>query len=104
MQGSAPDVPCANSKHWVQGARRDTDIERSYTMAKHTETYENCAIEIDDDDKLRIEGKDINYEYDAISNKWSANYLPYTQYDSLLELARAIARDTVEFVEPEDQE
>jgi len=71
-------------------------------MTKHRETFENCTIEIEDDDGLRVAGKDINYDYDAVSNKWSADYLPYTQYDSLLDLAKAIARDTVEFVGSEE--
>ena len=40
-------------------------------MTKHTETFANCTIEIEDDDSLRIAGKDINYDYDAVSKKWS---------------------------------
>ncbi len=68
-------------------------------MTKHTETFANCTIEIEDDDSLRIAGKDINYDYDPVSKKWSASYLPYTHYDSLQSLAQAIVRDTVEFVD-----
>ncbi len=68
-------------------------------MTKHTETFANCTIEIEDDDSLRIAGKEINYDYDPVSREWSASYLPYTKYDSLLALAQAIARDTVEFVD-----
>ncbi len=71
-------------------------------MTKHSETFANCKIEIEDDDSLRIAGKDINYDYDPVSKKWSASHLPYTHYDSLLDLAQAIARDTVEFVDPKD--
>lgn len=66
-------------------------------MAHHKETFEGCEIEIKDDANLSINGKEINYEYDQVKNKFSTRYLPYTQYDSLLEMARAIARDTVEF-------
>lgn len=71
-------------------------------MTKHTETFANLTIEIDDDDSLRIAGKDINYDYDPVSKKWSASYLPYTQHDSLVDLARAIAGDTVEFVDSQN--
>ena len=68
-------------------------------MAKHSEIFANCTIEIEEDDSLRIAGKEINYDYDPVAGQWSASYLPYTRYDSLLELARAIAGDTVEFVD-----
>jgi hypothetical protein len=67
-------------------------------MTTHTETFANHTIDIDDDGGLRIDGKEIHYEHDPVSNTWSASYLPYTQYNSLLELARAIVRDTVEFI------
>ncbi|MBA3613632.1 MAG: hypothetical protein H0W49_12115 [Nitrospirales bacterium] len=66
-------------------------------MANHKETFEGCVIEIKDDVNLTINGKEINYEHDRTNNKWSSRYLPYTKYNSLLELARAIVRDTVEF-------
>ena len=68
-------------------------------MTKHTEVFENCTIEIEDDDSLRIAGKEIIYHYNSVLRKWSANYLPYMHYDSLLDLARAIVSDTVEFVD-----
>ncbi len=71
-------------------------------MTKHTEVFENCTIEIEDDDSLRIAGKEIIYDYDPASRKWSAGYLPYKNYDSLLDLAQAIVRDTVEFVHAQD--
>lgn len=67
-------------------------------MASHRETYKGFEIDIEDDTKLTINGKEIDYEYDNVENKWSSRYLPYTRYDSLLELAQAIARDTVEFI------
>ena len=66
-------------------------------MANHKETFEGCAIEITDDDMLSINGKKIDYEQDGTKGKWSSRYLPYTNYNSLVEMARAIARDTVEF-------
>lgn len=66
-------------------------------MAHHKETYEGYAIEIEDDAKLTINGKDIDCEHDSTEDKWSSRYLPYTRYGSLLELARAIARHSVEF-------
>ena len=66
-------------------------------MANHKETYKACAIEIKDDVNLMINGKEIDYEHDTTKSKWSSRYLPYTKYNSLLELAREIARNTVEF-------
>jgi hypothetical protein len=68
-------------------------------MTKHTETVGNYTITIEDDESLNIAGKAIDYAYDPVSNKWSSRYLPYSSYDSLLELARAIATDTVEFID-----
>ncbi|GJL76152.1 hypothetical protein [Nitrosomonas sp.] len=66
-------------------------------MAHHKEIFEDCEIEIKDDNKLLINSKEIDYEHDRDINKWSSRYLPYTRYDSLLEMARAIAQHTVEF-------
>ncbi|WP_293006246.1 hypothetical protein [Nitrosomonas sp.] len=66
-------------------------------MANYKETFEDCEIEIKDDIHLFINGKLIDYQHDRAKNKFSSKYLPYTQYDSLLELARAIIQHTVEF-------
>lgn len=66
-------------------------------MAIHRETFEGCDIEIKDDINLSINGKEIDYEFDQVKNKFYSKYLPYTQYNSLLEMARAIAKHTVEF-------
>ena len=66
-------------------------------MAIHRETYEGADIEIKDDIDLSINGKQIDYEFDQVKNKFYSRYLPYTQYNSLLEMARAIAKHTVEF-------
>ncbi len=71
-------------------------------MPSHKETLEGCTIEIQDEDNLTINGKDIQYEHDRDENKWSSKYLPYTKYNSLLEMARAIVRDTVEFSNVKD--
>ena len=66
-------------------------------MAKHKEVLDGCTIEIQDDGNLTINGKEIQYEHDRADGKWSSKYLPYTKYKSLLDMARAIVRDTVEF-------
>ncbi len=66
-------------------------------MTNHKEMFEGCATEIKADENLTINGKEIEYEYDAEHKKWSSRYLPYVQYNTLLEMARAIVRDTVEF-------
>lgn len=66
-------------------------------MAHYNETFADCKIEIKDDTNLSINGKEIFYEYDQVKNKFYSKYLPYTQYDSLLDMARAIAQHTVEF-------
>jgi hypothetical protein len=66
-------------------------------MANHKEVLRGCTIEIQHDDHLTINGKEIQYEHDRADGKWSSKYLPYTKYNSLLEMARAIVRDTVEF-------
>lgn len=66
-------------------------------MTHHKEVFEGCNIEIKDDTNLSINGKEIEYEHDERKNKWSSKYLPYTQYDTLLEMAREIVKHTVEF-------
>lgn len=66
-------------------------------MSNLKETLEGCSIEIKDETELTINGKHIDYEKDSIDNQWSSRYLPYTNYDSLLDLARAIVKDTSEF-------
>jgi len=70
-------------------------------MSKHTEVANDSKIETDDYNQLTNEGKEVPYEFDEVNKKWSAHYLPYTQYDPLEELARAIATDTVEFIQGE---
>ena len=66
-------------------------------MATIKETFDNCEIIIQDDDTLSINGKHIVYEKNADTGKWLSRHLPYTEYNSLLDLAKAIVRDTVEF-------
>lgn len=59
-------------------------------------TYKNHKITIEDG-VLFIDQKEIEYEHDREQQKWSSRYLPYTQYGSLGDLAKAIIEDTVEF-------
>ena len=66
-------------------------------MGSKKETYEGCEIRIEDDTQLFINQKPIEYEHDKDNKKWSSRYLPYTNYDSLIALAKAIVRDTAEF-------
>ncbi|MEA3410857.1 MAG: hypothetical protein U9R74_04885 [Pseudomonadota bacterium] len=66
-------------------------------MAQYSETFQGCLIEIDDDNTLHIDGKRIDPVYDNGRGKWSSRYLPYTEYDSLIDLGQAIVRDTEEF-------
>lgn len=68
-------------------------------MGGFIETYRGCEIKIENetDLKLTINGKQIDYEHNSTVNRWSSRYLPYSDYDTLLNLARAIIRDTEEF-------
>jgi hypothetical protein len=68
-------------------------------MTTHTETYLGCEIEIQDDKQLKINSKLIDTDFDAERKKWSTRYLPYSEFDSLEELSRAVTRDSVEFTE-----
>jgi hypothetical protein len=61
------------------------------------ETYQGHDITIEDDKKLTINHKVIDYLQDKEQRKWYSKHLPYTQYDSLEALAKAIAVDTEEF-------
>lgn len=70
-------------------------------MSTRKETYENCEIKIKDEKWLYINQKEIEYLHDEEQgkSKWSSKHLPYTQYDSLDDLAKAIVTDTAEFKE-----
>ncbi len=65
-------------------------------MSSRQLTYKNHTIVIENG-HLFIDQKEIEYELDHERQKWSSWYLPYTQYDSLGELAKAIIVDTDEF-------
>ena len=67
-------------------------------MNAHQETYRGCEIEISEEGQLTIGRKQIDYEFDSTRNTWSTRYLPYSHYDSLLALAKAVVGDTAEFV------
>jgi len=66
-------------------------------MAIYKETYIECNIEIKDDVYLTINNKNIDYNYDDTNKKWSSRYLPYSQFNSLLDLSKAITKDSLEF-------
>ena len=66
-------------------------------MSVQQQTYKGHDIKIEDDVKLIINNKEIDYLEDKEQGKWFSKYLPYTQYDSLEALAKAIAVDTAEF-------
>ncbi len=66
-------------------------------MSTHTEKYIGCTIKIEDESNLSINNKNIDCGFDESENKWSSQYLPYYQFDSLLDLSKAIVRDSVEF-------
>jgi hypothetical protein len=70
---------------------------KEQTMNPHKETFKGCEIEITGDGNMTINGKQIDYEFDSARHKWSSRYLPYSHYDSLLDLAKAVVRDTEEF-------
>jgi len=64
-------------------------------MSTRNETYEGCDITIEDNSKLMINDKEIDYKVE--NDKWFSKYLPYTVYDSLDEMAKAIIANTSEF-------
>ncbi len=66
-------------------------------MSVQQQTYKGHDIKIEDDEKLTINEKEIEYVQDKDLGKWFSKHLPYTQYDSLEALAKAIAIDTAEF-------
>lgn len=71
-------------------------------MEPYKESYKGCEILISQNETLYINTKLIEYEHNASDNTWYSRYLPYTQYDSLLELAKAIASNAEEFVTTPD--
>lgn len=64
-------------------------------MSTRNETYKGFDITIEDNNKLMINDKEIDYGLE--DDKWFSKYLPYTVYDSLDELAKAIISNTSEF-------
>jgi len=60
-------------------------------------TYQGHDIKIENNKKLTINQKEIDYEQDKEQDIWFCKHLPYTQYDSLEALAKAIAVNTAEF-------
>ena len=66
-------------------------------MKATIEKYNDCTIAILDDGQLCIDDKLINYECDLNERQWHSEYLPYSQYNSLLDLAKAIVDNTEEF-------
>jgi len=71
-------------------------------MNPFKETYKGREIEISADGNITINGKQIDYEFDSSRHKWSTRYFPYSQFDSLPDLAKAVAGDTEEFVSPSE--
>lgn len=70
-------------------------------MPNVTKEINGIKIEIDDADNVSVAGKEIVYDVHSSSGKFSSNYLPYTEYDSLEELAEAIVTQTEEFKTPQ---
>ncbi len=66
-------------------------------MEPYKETYQGCKIDITSEAYLTINSKQIDYELDLSKKKWSSRYLPYSEYDSLSDLAKAIVSNTAEF-------
>ncbi len=66
-------------------------------MPAHSEIYKDCTIEITEDDQLFINGKMIDCTYDTAMKMWYSSYLPYSQYQSQRDLAKAVIADTEEF-------
>ena len=66
-------------------------------MSIKKETVAGCEIAIEDGKKLTINNKEIDYEHDPEQGKWASRYLPYSEFESLQEIARAIVNDTPEF-------
>ena len=66
-------------------------------MSAHSEIYKDCTIEITEDGQLSIDKKLIDCKYDLTEKKWYTKYLPYSQYSSQLDLAKAIIANTEEF-------
>jgi hypothetical protein len=67
------------------------------TMKAHKETYSGCHIELSKEGKLAIDKKAIDYMYDPSVDKYITKYLPYTQYGSVMDLARAIVAVSPDF-------
>ena len=62
-------------------------------------THSGCDIQIDEDNKqLTISGKPIELIWDHVKGQWSSRHLPYSNYDTILALAKDIAEHSADFV------
>lgn len=66
-------------------------------MSAHSEIYKDCTIKIMEDGQLSIDKKPIDCNYDSAEKMWYSRYLPYSQYPSQIELAKAIIASSEEF-------
>ena len=65
-------------------------------MAELKESFKGFEIVIDEDGKLQIDGKSIP-SVKLENGNYHSDFLPYTQYASLLELAQQIVAKSPEF-------
>lgn len=79
-------------------------------MAQHREIYKGFEIVVDDPSaaaagaaspirKLTIAGREIAFVEDAPGSFYTG-YLPYTSYESVMDLAKAVIEHTEEFRTP----
>lgn len=71
-------------------------------MLNHEEVYENTTIVIKDQ-TVTLNGKYIPVEYNEVNDTWHSCYLPYSEYQSLLLLSKAISRESADFPNESEQ-
>ena len=64
-------------------------------MTRIKEVFEGCEITIEDG-KIAIDGMSIDVTQPE-AGKYITRYLPYTAYETELELARAVVKHTPDF-------
>lgn len=65
-------------------------------MAEQKETFKGFEIVIDNNDNLTVHDKSIDVEQTEDGNYYTS-YLPYTQYATLMELAKHVVDKTPDF-------
>lgn len=65
-------------------------------MPQKKDIYKGFEIVTEDDSRLTIAGRRIDFEK-TVGGKYYTRILPYSEFDTLIELARHVVEDSADF-------